>query len=201
MAKKRNQLIISGPTSELLKSIQNQIYKYDVETYYHCQKVAQNSVMIGQAIGLNRKNNMLLYNAATIHDVGKINLPIEVFRKKESLTQEDWELIKKHPQIGAEFINAIKHPKLQEFIPVILYHHEHMDGTGYPFGLSGDQIPLNARIVAIADALDSMTSPRPFRGDMYSIGRALLKLINNCGSQFDEEIVNTVIAWYKGKPL
>ncbi|WP_054697099.1 HD-GYP domain-containing protein [Syntrophomonas palmitatica] len=201
MTKRKKSLNITGPVSEQMKCIQNLIYNYDVDTYYHCQKVAQNSVMIGQIIGLSRKRILLIYNAALIHDLGKIKLPIEVFRKKEGLTDEEWGLVKQHPQIGTDLINSLNDSSLETTIPVVLYHHEHMDGSGYPFALQGEQIPFDARIVAIADALDAMMSPRPFRDDIYSIGRALLKLINYCGTQFDEEIVHQVITWYKGKPL
>jgi len=112
-------------------------------------------------LGLQRKNLKKLYNAALLHDIGKIGIPESILNKNGKLTSEEFEFVKKHPEIGANVVSKI--PQLRDLVPIILYHHERTDGSGYPEGLSKDRIPFLARILAVADVFDALVSDRPYR--------------------------------------
>lgn len=133
----------------------------DKYTVNHSKKVAMICMFLGKALGLRRKKLKKLYNAALLHDIGKIGIPESILNKNGKLTSEEFEFVKKHPEIGANVIGKI--PQLRDLVPIILYHHERTDGSGYPEGLSKDRIPLLARILAVADVFDALVSDRPYR--------------------------------------
>ncbi|MEW6410542.1 MAG: HD domain-containing phosphohydrolase [Nitrospirota bacterium] len=165
----------------------------DHYTHAHSNTVARLSSSLAKAIGLPKSMREKIEHAAAIHDIGKIGIDENVLKKQGCLTPEEYEVMKKHPKIGATIVRSV--PFLEDAIPVILYHHERFDGKGYPEGLKGKQIPITARIVAIADAIDSMMCARPYRGAL-PLEKILSELKNNAGTQFDPMIVEAIL---KGK--
>ncbi len=123
--------------------------------------------------------------AGLLHDLGKIGIDERVLRKDGGLTEEEYNVIKTHPSIGSGILHEIK--QMREIVPGVLCHHERVDGRGYPGGLSGDQIPLIGKIIAIADSFDAITSRRTYR-DAKTVQQALSELENGLGNQFDEKV-------------
>lgn len=189
--KARENIIISyeGTVKALIKTIDAK----DHYTFAHSEHVARLSALIADVLGLTENIKDKIKNAASIHDIGKIGIDENILRKRGPLTAEEFSEIKKHPGIGATIVQAV--PFLEDAVPVILHHHEKYDGTGYPGGLKGEEIPMNARIVMVADAVDAMRNARPYR-DSLSMDTILSELINNAGTQFDPEIVDLIL---KGK--
>ena len=162
----------------------------DHYTYGHSQKVRTYAVAIAEAVGLKADAVSRISTAAVLHDIGKIGVPDIILNKTTTLDKEEWKTIKSHPRIGANIASNV--PSLTTCINGILYHHECWDGTGYPEGLKGDSIPLDARILAIADAFSATTSSRPYRSAL-SDKEAIIRIEKGKGSQFDPELVETFI--------
>lgn len=163
----------------------------DHHTYGHSRRVSNYSVAIGEAIGLSPERISILHTAALLHDIGKIGISDEVLNKKEHLSEEDWKPVYSHPTLG---VSILRHTDgLASCLPGIQYHHERYDGTGYPSGLKGNNIPLDARIIAIADAYEAMTSPRPYRERTLSYEEALDELERHKNTQFDPELVTAFV--------
>lgn len=160
----------------------------DHYTYGHSRKVSKYAALIGDALGLGEARIAVLRNSGLLHDIGKIGVSDAVLRKPASLDREEWKQLKAHPELGAAIIRHVD--QLASCLPAILYHHEHSNGFGYPYGLQGENIPLEARILSVADAYDAMTSARPYRGPM-TMQQALDELMLNAGTQFDPKIVET----------
>ncbi len=158
----------------------------DHYTYGHSKKVSEYAVTAAEALGLSPDKVATIRAAALLHDIGKIGVPDSILNKKGPLTSEEWEPIKEHPQLGVEILRHVI--DLINCLPAILHHHEHYNGTGYPSGLKGDKIPLEARILAIADAYDAMTSFRPYRERLMP-QEAIAELRRCAGSRFDPELV------------
>ncbi|MDD5680492.1 MAG: diguanylate cyclase, partial [Candidatus Omnitrophica bacterium] len=152
-------------------------------TVYYATEVAKN-------MGLPAEEVERVREAAILHDLGKIGISEKILLKKSSLTKGEFTLIKKHPQIGVDIIRPIQF--LHSIIPLIFYHHERWDGKGYPVGLKGKEIPIGARIIALADAFQALSSDRPYRKG-YSIAEALKIIESGSGSQFDPAVVKTFL--------
>ncbi|MCM8759591.1 MAG: HD-GYP domain-containing protein, partial [Candidatus Omnitrophica bacterium] len=178
-----------------IRSLVNSLEAKDSYTKNHSEQVAYYAVAIGRALGLKGEELESLRNAAYLHDIGKLGIKDEIISKSGSLSEEEFEIIKKHPLITKEILKPLKVKK--EEIEACIYHHERIDGTGYPEGLSGDQIPLLARILTVADALSAMISERPYRKKM-EMEKALEELKRNSGIQFDKKIVDTLIEIIEG---
>lgn len=170
----------------------------------HLQRVAQWARRVAERLGLPPERCELVYEAALLHDLGKTVLDEQILNKPGRLSPEEWEQIKKHPQLGAEILSDT--PFLAPIIPWIAMHHERPDGTGYPFGLKGAQIPVEARIIAVVDAFDAMIggeAPNQQRAHRrsLSIEEALAELERCSGTQFDTEVVQTftqvVLDWQR----
>ncbi len=159
----------------------------DHYTYGHSKKVSEYAVAIAEALGLPQDRTITIQAAALLHDIGKIGVPDSILNKQVPLTEAEWEPIKEHPQLGVEILRHVI--DLVNCLPAILHHHEHYNGTGYPTHLEGDNIPLEARILAIADAYDAITSLRPYRKRLSS-QEALAELKHCSGTQFDPELVD-----------
>ncbi|MBI5208291.1 MAG: response regulator [Candidatus Firestonebacteria bacterium] len=173
-----------------IKALIRTIDAKDHYTFNHSEHVAQISFSIAEILNLPPNIKDKLRQAPIIHDLGKIGIDEIILRKKGLLTFEEFTDIKRHPEIGALIIQPV--PFLEDVIPIVLYHHEKFDGTGYPKGLKGEDIPLSARVVAIADAIDAMMHKRPYR-DALPMEKVLLELSNGSGIQFDPEIVKLIL--------
>jgi HD-GYP domain-containing protein (c-di-GMP phosphodiesterase class II) len=137
---------------------------------------------IGRELGMDESELVALRAAAALHDIGKIAVPDAILSKPGPLTEEEWEFVRRHPVVGERILRAA--PALTPVGPIVRSTHEHFDGGGYPDGLAGEAIPLASRIVAVCDAFDAMTSPRPYRSAMSAEG-ALEELRRGAGTQFD----------------
>lgn len=164
----------------------------------HAQQVARYSQLIAQKMDLDLNTVKIIYNAALLHDLGKIGINLRILHKKKPLNKKDWEQIKQHSIYGVEIIKDFK--PFIKFVPIILYHHERWDGQGYPFGLNNGKIPLGARIVAIADTWSALRSLRPYR-QPYSKKESLVQIIKNKGKQFDPEIVDVFLKLLKSREI
>ena len=161
----------------------------DPYTRGHSGRVAKYSMIIARELGLSAEELDKLRVAALLHDVGKIGVEDRVLKKPGSLTQEEFDLMKQHTVKGANIMRPVS--QLKEMLPGIELHHEHMDGRGYPYGLQGNQIPLMARIIGVADTLDAMTTNRPYQSAM-DIEFALNRIKSLTGSKFDAVVVNAL---------
>src|SRR5690606_20290161 len=130
----------------------------------HSERVAYMATRLGEAIGLDAETAQRLHIAGLVHDVGKIGVPEAVLCKPGRLTDEEFKLIKLHPEIGHRILRDI--PQLADVLPGVLSHHERWDGKGYPHGLAGEEIPMFGRLIAIADSFDAMSSTRTYRSAM-----------------------------------
>jgi len=150
--------------TEGLERLVSIVGRKDRYTAEHSRNVAKIACLIGKKMNLKRKELKILEIAGHLHDIGKIAVPEHILNKPEKLNDEEFEIIKKHPVVGADILE--EYPELSFVVPVVLYHHERMDGSGYPFGLKNNEIPLLARILAVADVFDALTSDRPYRAAM-----------------------------------
>ncbi|MZE79322.1 HD domain-containing protein, partial [Streptomyces sp. SID5475] len=161
----------------------------DRYTRGHSERVGRASVLIARELGLAGDRLEALRFAGVLHDIGKIGVPTRLLRKDGPLTPEERRLIQLHPEYGDEMVRGIAF--LEEARAAILHHHERLDGRGYPYGLSGDGIPESARVVAVADAFDAMTSTRSYRR-ARPVGEAVAELRRCAGSQFDPRMVRAL---------
>ena len=172
-----------------LKALTSSIDAKDKYTHGHSERVAFISRWIAEKLSereqLDEEQIHMVYLAGLLHDIGKIGIEEVVLRKKGKLTEQEYDRIKQHPSIGAGILHEIK--QMRDVIPGVLSHHERIDGRGYPDGLSGDQIPLTAKIVGLADSFDAMTSKRTYR-DAMTVENALEEIEKGLGTQFDEKI-------------
>lgn len=185
MEKRMNQTFL-----ESIYAFAKTIEAKDFYTGEHCEHMVSLVVAIGKKLNLTAKELENLKHAAMLHDLGKIGIPDEILLKKGKLTDAEYDVIRKHPQIGAEIIRHIHF--LKDVAPLVLYHHERYDGFGYCSGLKGKEIPLGARIIAIADVYQALTSDRPYR-KAYPVDEALRILKEGSGTQFDPEIVEVFL--------
>lgn len=174
----------------LLKTI-NQLY--ETKTPYlkeHTNNVAQYAVRIAQTLKLADTNMEVIHCAAMLHDIGKINIADAILTNKGKLTEKEWADMKMHPTTGRMIVEQLKLFRAEE--PLIQFHHERYDGTGYPRGLTGIEIPLGARILSVADSYDAMTSDRSYRPAMTpDAAKNILK--EQCNKQFDPEVVGVFL--------
>ena len=176
-----------------LESIQTLRYTVEAKDTYtrgHSDRVSEYSILIGEKMGLSENDIQTLMVGGIFHDIGKIGISDSILLKETKLTDSEYNEIKKHPSIGKNILSNTK--IFQNLIPIVYYHHERFDGTGYPEGLSGNEIPLLARIVSVADAFDAMTSKRSYRNDL-SIPEAIEELKRCSGSQFDPNITKVFL--------
>jgi len=182
---------------QTVESLAGAIEKRDPYTGGHTQRVTLYSLAIGKYLPLNPEEIKRLKVASVLHDVGKIAIEDRILKKPERLNPEEFDAIKRHCDLGAEIIEHIR--QLREIVPGVKHHHEQIDGEGYPDGLKGEEIPVLAKIVAVADTFDAMTTDRPYRKAMEK--EAAVEELKRCsGTQFDEEIVEAFLkAYQKGE--
>ncbi len=163
----------------------------DSYTYGHSKKVAKYATDIAEEVGYSPERIATLRAAALLHDIGKIGISDELLVKVGPLSPEDWEPIRSHPKLGVAIIKHVE--SLSGCLAAIQYHHEKYDGSGYPSGLKGENIPLDARILAVADSYDAMTSLRPYRHGKFTHEQATAELRQCAGTQFDPVIVEAFV--------
>jgi putative two-component system response regulator len=161
----------------------------DDETGGHIQRVGRTSGQLAQALGLDDHTADLIRNAAPLHDVGKIGVPDGILLKPGTLTDEERDGMKVHVSIGASILSRSTSPLLRMAEQIALTHHEWWDGTGYPLGLCGEEIPLGGRVVAIADVFDALTQDRPYK-EAFGLDQALAEIRTLSGRQFEPRIVS-----------
>lgn len=166
----------------------------DRYTYGHSERVVFYSRILAERLKLSKKEKMILIYSAYIHDIGKINVEKDILMKATPLTNEEWEILKNHPKGGVDIIKPIK--ELKDIEPIILHHHERYDGTGYPDGLKGQEIPYIARILTIVDSFDAMTSDRPYKKKRTYL-QAIREIERCSGTQFDPYIAKVFISIIK----
>jgi HD-GYP domain-containing protein (c-di-GMP phosphodiesterase class II) len=164
------------------------IKAHDEYTYYHSVSVATLSILLGVARGMSRPALYKLGMGALLHDVGKVFIPREIVQKPGALTDEEYEEMKHHSLLGYDYLREYWAGPAESIVAV-LAHHERYDGSGYPLGLSGDKQPLEARIVALSDVYDAMTSERPYRGAIPP-SEAIEHIMGNSGTMFDPQLVS-----------
>ena len=174
----------------MLKAMAQAIESHDPYSQRHSERVAQMSQMLAQELNCPDELKSQIEVAAMLHDIGKLSLNDDILLKKEPLTEEEWHKIKQHPTEGADYLHPLEF--LRGVIPIMESHHEHYDGTGYPKGLKGEEIPLGACILAVADAYVALTSPRPYR-PAFSHKQAAEIIQEGTGSQWDPNVVAAFI--------
>ncbi len=167
----------------------------DPLTYGHSKRVATIAEMMGKAIGIGREELARLHAAGLLHDIGKVGIPDSILTKPDKPLQREWRIIRQHSAEGARIVAYVK--ELSSLVAIVRHHHEWYDGTGYPDGLKGDGIPIGARIISVADAYDTMTTPRPYR-DVISHEEACAELLRCSGTQFDPELVDMFVRVVNG---
>jgi putative nucleotidyltransferase with HDIG domain len=188
-----NRLLYESLYMNLLSTFQSLVTSIQARDHYteeHSMRVRDLSVKIAEVMNCYPDEIELLRIAATLHDVGKIAIPDDILLKPGKLTEEQFDVIKKHPVIGENILKPL--PILETERLIIRHHHERWDGRGYPDGLQGSDVPFLSRILTVVDAFDAMTNNRPYRKAM-EIEEAVSELKKNINRQFDEEIVNCVI--------
>ena len=173
-----------------VKALANAIDAMSPWTRGHSEKVAEISVEIGKALGLDEEELEKLRLGALLHDIGKLGIPPEILNKKDRLTPEEYEKIKEHPIWSYRILKPVR--AFSEIIPIVLYHHERCDGSGYPEGLKCSQIPFLAKIVAVADVIEAMTAERPYKKS-YPLEEVLEYLRAESGMLFPPEVVEAAI--------
>jgi len=166
----------------------------DHYTYSHSKRVKEHAVTLAEALKLEPLEISRLETCALLHDIGKIGISDKILNKRGKLTAEEWEAIKIHPQVGANIASRAR--QLAPCLAGILYHHERYDGSGYPKGLKGEDIPLEARILAIADVFAAITSDRPY-SDAFAYEEALEEIKRGAGKQFDSHLVKIFLSAIK----
>jgi len=180
-----------------LKALMAALDAKDEVTEGHCERVAKMTVHLARAMGLTGQALVDMERGALLHDVGKIGVPDAVLKKPKALNDLEWEAMRKHPLLAGLMVSKIGF--LEGALPILLYHHERYDGAGYPFGLAGDAIPLDARIFMVIDAYDAMTSDRPYRTAM-SHEQAMEEVAAHNGKQFDPDVVHAFAEMMASRP-
>lgn len=175
----------------VVRAMVNTIDAKDSYTCGHSDRVATIARLLAEELGLDEVESQRVYLAGLLHDIGKIGVPDHILMKAGKLTDSEFEMIKKHPVIGYNVLRDLH--QISYVLPGVLHHHESVNGLGYPAGLKGEQIPLVARILAVADAFDAMTSNRPYRAGM-PFGKAYEILRNRAGVQWDARVVEALFA-------
>lgn len=173
-----------------LKSMAKILDARDPHTSQHSTRVTNFAMAIANAIDLSQEDKDTLYIASTLHDIGKVGIPDSILLKADKLSEEEFTVIKRHPDIGADILKQL--PPMARETEIIRFHHERFDGGGYPMGISGDDIPLLSRIITLADSYDAMTSDRPYRASL-AVSIAIDEICRCAGTQFDPELAEIFI--------
>jgi diguanylate cyclase (GGDEF)-like protein len=188
------ELGASAP-GESIAGLAEALLERDRYTGEHSERVAELSAQVARSLGLDEREVERVRAAARLHDIGKVGIPDDILRKGGDLSEQEWQTMRGHPMIGERIVRSM--PGLGPVARIIRHEHERWDGSGYPEGLSGEQIPIGARIVFACDAYHAMTSNRPYREAM-SHGDAIRELAEGAGSQFDPQVTEVLIGYLWG---
>ncbi len=184
----------TGTAHELAESLGRAVDARDCRLFQHSSVVADVASLLARQHGLTARQAEMVHMAGHLHDVGKIGIPDSILLKPGPLTPAEWGIMRLHPKMGADILRPVKvfcgRPGVCE---MVLAHHERFDGSGYPYGLRGNDIPLGARIVAVADALSAMTEERPYRTSM-SLQEAVEEIARGAGTHFDPCVVRDLLS-------
>ncbi len=164
----------------------NTIEARDSYTYQHLYRSRKIAMLFGESLEWDQASLAILEFGSILHDIGKLVVPRRVLNKKDSFTSEEWEIMRQHPEVGAKMLDGVSH--LKPAIPFVLYHHEKWDGSGYPYGLAGERIPLEGRMMALVDVYEAVTSERPYH-EKASKDIALRMIKKKSGGHFDPLLV------------
>jgi HD-GYP domain-containing protein (c-di-GMP phosphodiesterase class II) len=188
----QNKLVeIDSIRGETINTIMNTLFVKSVEVKDHSTRVSELSVSIAEKMGLSKTNINDIKTMGMIHDIGKIVIDLHILDKPGKLTDEERTIIQQHPLSGSRMLNSSH--EYARLSTGVLHHHERIDGTGYPNGITGDQIPIESKIIGVADAFDAMTAERPYRLNPLSIIEAIAELQKHSGTQFDKTVVDVLI--------
>jgi HD-GYP domain-containing protein (c-di-GMP phosphodiesterase class II) len=181
---------LSALRSSLICAFNQLLDLKDLNTGVHSTRLAEWALHVAGELGLERESLADMEVAALLHDIGKIGISDAILNKPAKLTTEEYEVMKKHPEFGWAVLRQV--PGMERASLMILHHHENFDGTGYPGGLKGEEIPIGSRIVSVIDAFDAMVSTRPYRQGM-PIEEAVRRLVMASGTQFDPRVVKSFL--------
>jgi response regulator RpfG family c-di-GMP phosphodiesterase len=176
--------------TELIVRITERLRGFDPDTFTHTASVTRLTGSFIEFAGVPAEYASIIVDAAWIHDISKVAIRLDVLNRPGPMTREEWIEMRLHPARAAKLLES--HPILKDLAPIVRHHHEHFDGRGYPDGISGNEIPVGSRIIAVADAFDAMTSNRPYRPRM-TFDAAFAELGRCAGSQFDPVIVEQFV--------
>lgn len=204
LARVRSLLRIKA-LNDQLDEVENVIYALNrvvearegIEHDPHTERAAIYACAIGRELGLSDESMRILQQATLLRDIGKIGVPDRILNKQGALDEDEQKRMQGHVVLGEQIISPLR--STTSLLPIIRHHHERVDGKGYPDGLAGDQIPLGARIVAIADAYDAMVSPRPYRPALTP-AKAIATLQSGAGKQWDARLVELFVNWLERQP-
>lgn len=185
---------------DLTITLMNALDSRDTYTSNHSDNVSRYAVQIAEKLNLSKDLCDIIRTGGVLHDIGKIGIPEHVLTKPGRLTSEEFNIIKAHPEIGYEMLKHVDGFKKNGVLDIVLYHHERYDGKGYPKGLKGNEIPLVARIVGVADAFDAMISKRVYRNEL-DLNFVLNEIRRNKGTQFDPKVVDAFLSIFEEKDI
>jgi len=182
---------LEGTYESTLQALVTALDLRDNETHGHSYRVVEYSVVVAERMGVTEPDMTWLRRGSILHDVGKIGVPDAILRKPGKLTEEEWVEMRRHPEMGFDMLKHIAF--LKPALALVLHHQERFDGTGYPHGLKGYDIPLSARIFSVVDTFDAMTSDRPYRAAM-TMEQVRSELTRCRGTQFDPDVVDAFLS-------
>jgi putative nucleotidyltransferase with HDIG domain len=181
---------LTNTSGEMVRALTKALEVRDNDSGLHSQNMATISSQLARRMGCSEQESLNIYWAALLHDIGKIGVEDKILHKPDKLDDMEWEVIRKHPEIGAKIVKGMT--GLDAVAPLILFHHERMDGSGYPKGLKGDQIPLGARILAVVDTFSAMIEGRVYQPKRL-VQEAVDTLVQESGIHLDGNVVDTLI--------
>lgn len=194
----KNTIEINQLSDGLLDTLAEIIDLRDPYVLGHSKRATNYATMIAEKMGLSLRQVELIRKGSMLHDIGKLGIPLEILSKPASLSPKEYEIIKRHPEVGARVLGM--NPSLRVLIPIVRHHHERFDGLGYPSGLAGNQIPIEARILTVADAIEAMASDRPYRKALRR-GYIINELKRFSGTQFDPQVVELAIQLFESSEV